>query len=223
MGAMLALSRELGRLDAALRQGTWASQWAVGVTSPPLWRELAGQTLGILGYGRIGQALARRARAFDMEVCAIRRDLTRPDGLAQLGGPDALDDVLRRADFLAITLSLNDATRGLLGVRELGLMKPSACLVNVARAEIVEEDALYQALAEGRLAGAALDVWYRYPTVAGPTLPAARPFHALSNVLMTPHVSGWTEGMLAARAQVIVENVARVARGDPPVNLVPRS
>ena len=127
---------------------------------------------------------------------------------------------MRRSDYLAVTLSLNDETRGLLGERELGLVKPTAVLVNVARAEILDEDALYRALAERRLAGAALDVWYRYPKEAGSTPPARRPFHELANVLMTPHVSGWTEGMLEARAKLIAENIQRTARGEPPLNLI---
>jgi phosphoglycerate dehydrogenase-like enzyme len=99
-------------------------------------------------------------------------------------------------------------------------MKPTAILVNVARAEIVDEDALYQALRGGVIAGAILDVWYQYPIGAAPTLPARLPFHELGNVLMTPHVSGWTEGMLEARAEVIAENIRRVARGEPPLYLV---
>ena len=222
VGAMLALTRSFGRIDASLRRGVWESQWGVGSSPPPPWPELAGRTVGILGYGRIGQALARRARAFDMNVCAIRRDVSRSgaEGLSFLGGPADLDEVLRRSDYLAVTLSLNDQTRGLLGARELGLMKPSAVLVNVARAEIVDEDALYRALEERRLAGAALDVWYRYPKEAGQTPPARRPFHELTNVLMTPHVSGWTEGMLEARATLIAENIQRTARGEPPLNLI---
>lgn len=218
-GAMLMLSRELGRLDAALRRGVWESQWAIGGPPPAPWPELAGRTLAILGYGRIGQCLARRARAFDMTVLAIRRTPA-PDRAATVHGPDALHDVLSHADAVAITMPLTAATCGLLGARELALMKPSAWLLNPARAEIVDEDALYEALRARRIGGAALDVWYRYPSGAGPTFPAHRPFHELSNVVMTPHVSGWTEGMLSARATLIADNVERVRRGERPLNLI---
>jgi phosphoglycerate dehydrogenase-like enzyme len=121
---------------------------------------------------------------------------------------------------LAITLPLTPATRGLLGAPQLRLMKSTAFLINVARAEIVDQAALYQALAQETIAGAALDVWYRYPTDSGPTFPAHQPFHELPNLLMTPHVSGWTDGTLAARARIIAENIHRIARGEPPVNLV---
>ena len=221
LGVMLAWTRELARLDRALREGTWLSQWAVGTPAPPPWPELAGKTLAIIGYGRIGQALARRARAFDMTVVAIRRDLSAPDGLVELHGPDRLPDILDRADYVAITASLSAETRGLIGSRELAAMKPSAVLINVARAAIVDEDALYRALANRTIAGAALDVWYRYPTGAGATFPSTRPFHELPNVLMTPHVSGWTDGMLDARATLIAGNIARAARDEPPVNLIP--
>jgi phosphoglycerate dehydrogenase-like enzyme len=222
MGAMLAFTRSFARLDARLRQGRWESQWAVSTPPPAPWPELAGKTLGILGYGRIGQCVARRAQAFDMAVWAMRRDIKRSDmhGLAFLGGPEALDEVLRRADYLVITLSLTEVTRGLLGQRELGLLKPSAVLINVARAEIVDESALYQALAQRTIAGAVLDVWYQYPTGPGPTFPARQVFQELPNVLMTPHVSGWTEGMLEARATLIAENIRRTAHGEPPVHLI---
>jgi phosphoglycerate dehydrogenase-like enzyme len=222
IGAMLVLSRGFLRIDARLRRGEWESQWAAAGSTPPPWPELSGKTVGILGYGRIGQEVARRARAFGMAVWAIRRDGTQAPAVAPdfLGGPDALDEALARADHLVITLPLTPASRGLLGPRELSRMKRSAVLVNVARAEIVDEDALYSALTQGTIAGAALDVWYRYPTGPGPTLPAGCAFHELPNVLMTPHVSGWTEGMLDARASLIAENIRRVAEGEPPLNLV---
>jgi phosphoglycerate dehydrogenase-like enzyme len=221
IGAILAWNRGLCRADALLRRGEWDSQWAASSPPPPR-PELRGKTLGVLGYGRIGQALARRARAFDMAIWAIRRDPTQPVSCEAdfLGGSDALDALLIRADYLAVTSPLTPETRGVLGEREFARMKPTAVLVNVARAEIVDEEALYRALRRGALGGAILDVWYRYPTGAGPTLPARLPFHELGNVLMTPHVSGWTEGMLEARADVIVENIRRAARGEPPLNLV---
>jgi phosphoglycerate dehydrogenase-like enzyme len=169
IGSMIALTRSFARIDAKLRAGEWESQWAIGAPAPPLWPELAGKSLGILGFGHIGEALARRARAFDMKVCAIRQraQVEIPDGLSFVGGPEQLDDVLRRSDFVAITLSLSPQTRGLLDERRLRVMQPTAYLINVARAEIVDEAALYEALATGRLAGAALDVWYRYPTAPG--------------------------------------------------------
>jgi phosphoglycerate dehydrogenase-like enzyme len=222
IGAMIALSRSFGRLDQKLRSGQWESQWALGAPGPPLWPELAGKTLGILGFGHIGEALARRARAFDMRICAIRRQAQTkaPDGVTFVAGPERLDDVLRSSDYLVITLSLSDDTRGLLDRRRLALMKPSAYLVNVARAEIIDERALYRALAGGRLAGAALDVWYRYPTSAGNAAPSTEPFHRLDNVIMTPHISGWTQGMFEARVDVIAENIARTVRGQPPLNAV---
>jgi phosphoglycerate dehydrogenase-like enzyme len=221
-GAMISLTRSFGRLDAALRQGRWESQWAVGTPAPPLWPELASKTLGILGFGHIGQALARRAAAFDMRVCAIRREAQSdvPDGVEFVGGPERLDDVLRQADYLAVTLSLSPATRNLIDARRLKLMKPTAFLINVARAEIFDEAALHTALASGGIAGAALDVWYRYPVSSEPTPPAALPFHELANVIMTPHVSGWTEGMLDARATLIADNIERTARGEPPLNAI---
>ena len=222
IGAMLALTRSFHRLDQKLKYGEWESQWAIGTPAPPLWPELAGKTLGILGFGHIGEALARRAIAFDMKVCAVRRraQAPAPRGVEFIGGPERLDELLGRSDYIAITLSLSPETHGLIDAHRIGLMKPTAYLVNVARAEIVDEQALYAALAGGKLAGAALDVWWRYPTLAGNMLPSRAPFHTLGNVIMTPHISGWTEGVLEARASVIAENIARVARGQLPLNAI---
>jgi len=221
IGAMLTLTREFTRVDAALRAGEWTSQWAVGIKPPPPWPELAGRTIGILGYGRIGEAVARRARAFDMKICTIRRSAhgnsEDPD---VLGGPDMTDEVLRCSDYVVIAMPATPETIGSIDRRRLGLLKPTAFLVNVSRAEIVDEDALYEALARRSIAGAALDVWYRYPRAPGPTAPATRPFRQLPNVLMTPHISGWTDGMLETRAQLIAENIRRVLHGETPLNLV---
>jgi phosphoglycerate dehydrogenase-like enzyme len=222
LGAMLAWNHRFVAVDASLRRGRWEAAWSHDAPPPPFAPELRGKTLGILGYGRIGRAVARRAWAFDMIVHAVRREPgdTSAEGLASLAGREGIGALLRGADYLAVTLALTAETRGMIGERELAVMKRSAVLINVARGEVVDEDALYEALAGGTIAGAALDVWYRYPAGPGPTLPARRPFYELPNVLMTPHVSGWTEGMLRARADVIAGNIDRIARGEPLVHLV---
>jgi phosphoglycerate dehydrogenase-like enzyme len=221
IGAMLTLTRDFARLDAALRVGEWKSQWAVGSQPPPVWPELAGRTIGILGYGRIGRAVAQRARAFDMKICAIRRNIHGIDeDRAVIGGPDTMDEVLQRSDYVVIAMPATPDTMGCIDRRRIGLMKSTAFLINVSRAEVVDEDALYESLAQRSIAGAALDVWYRYPRRPGPTAPATRPFNELPNVLMTPHVSGWTDGTLEARAKLIAENIRRVAHGETLLNLV---
>jgi phosphoglycerate dehydrogenase-like enzyme len=201
--------------------GEWKSQWAIGSQPPPVWPELAGRTIGVLGYGRLGRAVAQRAHAFDMSICAIRRNLGGiDDDPAVLGGPEMVDEVLQRSDYLLVSMPATPDTIGCINRRRLGLMKSTAFLINVSRAEIVDEDALYEALAQRSIAGAALDVWYRYPRQPGPTAPATLPFYELPNVLMTPHVSGWTDGMLEARAKLIAENIRRVANGETRLNLV---
>jgi phosphoglycerate dehydrogenase-like enzyme len=222
LGALLAWTQRFERLDRSLRQGRWDSPWVPDAPPPPLRPVLSGKTLGILGYGHIGREVGRRARAFGMQVWATRRapSQTDPSEVDFLGGPGDLDRLLRAADYLAVTLGLSEETRGLLGPRELGLMKPTAVLVNVARAEIVDETALYEALANGTIGGAILDVWYRYPTSGDPTFPARLPVHELPNVIMTPHISGWTEATLDGRARLIAENILRAARNEPPENLL---
>lgn len=157
-----------------------------------------------------------------MQICAIRRHATArpPNGVEFVGGPERLDELLSGADYLAVTLPLSPDTRGLMSQNRLSEMKPGAFLINVARAEIFNERALYSALASRHLGGAALDVWYRYPFAPGPAAPANLPFHRLDNVIMTPHVSGWTEGMFAARVKIIAENIERTARGEEPLNCV---
>ncbi|HLJ60131.1 MAG TPA: 2-hydroxyacid dehydrogenase [bacterium] len=219
LGAMLSWTCGFCRLDENLRRGNWGGS---GMVSALPRADLSGKVLGILGYGRIGRCVAQRAQALGMAVHAVRQTpgYHDPAGLAFLGGPDWLDAILARADYLVIALPLVASTRGLLGARELELMKRTAVLINVARAEIAQEEALYRALARRTIAGAVLDVWYRYPRGPAPTLPAHCAFHELPNVLMTPHVAGWTEGTLEARARLIAENILRVARGEAPANMI---
>ncbi len=223
VGAMIALTRSFVRLDAGLRRGEWLSQWAIGAPPTPLWPELAGKTLGILGFGRIGQALARRAVAFDMRVVAMRsapqaaaarrawHSSAGRSGSTRSWRSPTISPSRCRSRRRPATFSMRSG---------LAAMKPTAFVSTSRAGRSSTRSALYDALASGRIAGAALDVWYRYPTSAAPTLPASLPFHELANVLMTPHVSGWTEGMIEARSHLIAENIARTARGEPPLNAI---
>ncbi len=221
MGALVALTVKLVRRDRLLRQGIWEGT-ARREGEPH--EELAGKTLGLLGFGTIGRAIARRAAAFEMKVRAVRANPSAVQAelaLDWIGGPGQLRELLNTSDYLVICCPLTPQTRGLLDAEKLAWLKPGAYLVNVARAEIVEEQALYAELKSGRLAGAALDVWYRYPLgTEDALLPAHAPFHELDNVLMTPHLSAWTHAMIERRWTKIAANLDALAENRPLQNVV---
>jgi D-3-phosphoglycerate dehydrogenase len=175
----LALARRVPAADRSMKAGQWDRKSFSG-------SELYGKTLGLVGAGRIGGEVAKRARAFGMHVVAYDPFLIAERAEA-LGVERAeLDDVLRRADVVSLHVPLTEATTGLLGDRELALMKPSAFIVNAARGGVVREDALVRALTEGRIAAAALDVYEQEP------LPADHPLRSLDNVVLTPHLGAST-------------------------------
>jgi phosphoglycerate dehydrogenase-like enzyme len=214
--AMLTLNRELLHLDRALRSGDW------GDRVPQ--RELRGRTLAIVGLGHIGAQVARYASGIGMRAIGVTQS---PDtarrtelGLAALSGLDRLPEVLAEADFVVLAVPLLPETIGLIGEPELGAMKRSAYLINVARGGVVDERALYRALRERTIAGAAIDVWYRYPAGDEPCLPSTEPFHELDNVIMTPHVAGWTDGTARYRWAAIADNLRRLEAGEPLLNVV---
>ena len=191
----LALARRVAAADRSMKAGQWDRKSFSG-------SELYGKTLGLLGAGRIGGEVAKRARAFGMQVVAYDPFLTAERAMT-LGIERAeLDDVLRRADVLSLHVPLTDATAGLLGDRELGLMKPTAVIVNAARGGVVREDSLLRALTEKRLGGAALDVFEQEP------LPADHPLRALDNVVLTPHLGAST----AEAQQNVAVEIAEAVR-----------
>ncbi len=192
---------------------------------------LRGKTLGILGLGSIGTEVAKMGLVFGMNVVATKRhpskELERELGLGFLGGPGDLEQVLETSDFLVITLPLTPETQELIGESELRKMKKSAFLVNIGRAEIIEEEPLYRALKEGWIAGAGLDVWYNeYWTKPGwqseskGAEPSRFPIHRLENVVATPHCVGITEERGWRRLEIIAENISRISRGEEPINKV---
>jgi len=191
----------------------WAQNEMVGDYMPWL---VEGRRMGIVGLGTIGQAVAVRAAALGMRVTGIRRRPERgaPPGVSEVLGPADLDRLLATSDVLVLAAPWTSATDRLLGEREIQRMKRGAILINVARGQLVDEDALIWALAGGHLGGAALDVFAKEP------LAAASPLWSLPNVLITPHTSGFRVDHWDAVIDLFSENLRRFEAGEPLLNVV---
>lgn len=179
-------------------------------------RELRGSTVGIIGMGRIGEEIGRMCAAFGARVLGLRRSPTAepPTGVERVFGPDGLDQLLTESDYVILTLALNSTSKGLLGRREIGLMKPTAVLVNISRGDVVDEAALIDALRERPDAYACLDTFQTEP------LPASSPLYDLPNVFITPHNSASSPHMEERVIELFLDNLGRFARGEELVSVV---
>ncbi|WDR01339.1 NAD(P)-dependent oxidoreductase [Devosia algicola] len=206
IGLMLAITRQIRRGDLAIRQGRWAAD-----TQGSL--DVYGATFGMIGLGKIGKAAARRADAFGMKIICHTRtpdlDFGHELGITYL----PLHDVMAQADVVSVYASLNDQTRGMIGAQEIALMQPNGFIVNIARGELIDEAALTDALTNGRIGGAALDVFEVEPLTESPLF-------ALDNVILTPHQAGLTHGAKSAAALGAVRNALAVLAGEVAPNLV---
>ena len=206
IGLMLALVRQIRRGDIAIRAGRWAADTPGSMDS---W----GASYGMLGLGQIGQAAARRAKAFGMKlICHTRTPdpvLAADLGISYL----PLDQVMAQSDVVNVFASLNPSTRHIVGAAQIALMQPHAYLVNIARGELVDEVALAKALAAGRIAGAALDVFEHEPLTESPLF-------ALDNVILTPHQAGLTHNAKSDAAVTAVRNALAGLAGEVPPNAV---
>jgi phosphoglycerate dehydrogenase-like enzyme len=198
-GLIISLMRHIPEEDQATRQGKWGTTVGVG---------LKGNTLGLLGLGHIGSLVARVGRAFEMNIIAWSQNLT-PERAAECGATLVEKDTLfRDSDVLSVHVRLSDRTRGLVGARELGLMKSTAYLVNISRGPIVDEAALVNALKTRSIAGAALDTFDVEP------LPAGHPLLGLSNTVLTPHIGYVSQAGYRARYGHVVEDIRAFASGE---------
>jgi glyoxylate reductase len=202
---ILAARRRVVEGDQRVRAGEWSGSWADGLLA----EELTGATLGIVGLGRIGQAVARRARGFELRVVYTQRTRTR----TELGEYRELDELLAEADIVSIHAPLTPETDGLVDARRLSLLKDGAVLVNTARGEIVDEPALVAELVSGRIR-AGLDVFAREPHVPKELL-------SLSNVVLTPHLGSGTRQTREAMTRLVVENIRAFECGKELVTPVP--
>jgi len=199
-GLILSLARRIPAEDRATREGRWQATVGLG---------LNGKTLGVLGLGTLGSRVARVGRAFEMEVLVWSQNLTAERAAAAEAILAPKDELLARSDIVSIHLVLGERTRGLIGARELGLMKRSAYLVNTSRGPIVDEAALIRALQEGTIAGAGLDVFDEEP------LPRDHPFRRLPNTVITPHLGYVTEETYRIFYGQALEDIQAFLRGEP--------
>lgn len=203
---VLAISRRLG--EARDNQGKHAWRGMIGDLSIRE-DELGGKTMLVVGQGRIGGRLAQIAKAFDMKVVGIRRDAAADRGAADAVHTYAeLDRLIPQADYVALTCALTPETEGLIGAKQLGLMKASASLINVARGKVVDEAALIETMKAGRIFGAGIDVTREEP------LPAASPLWDLPNVFITPHTGGETRAYEDNVLDILLDNLGRLWRGE---------
>lgn len=205
LALILAASRRLPQAIDDARAGRWTT-W-----SPTGWlgRDLLGATLGVVGLGQIGRAVARRARAFGMSILYTSR-APRPEAAAQLGARQVdLSALLAVSDIVSLHVPLTEQTRHLIDAAALRAMKPSALLINTARGQVVDADALLEALRSGQIAGAALDVTDPEP------LPADHPMYAEPNLLVAPHIGSATEQTRRRMAELACRNLIAGLRGEP--------
>ncbi len=205
---MLALAKRLPWQERMARSGDWREQATV------IGDDLVGQTLGIVGLGRISWELIRLLEPFGMRVLAYSRHCRTEEATAHSVELVSLDALLREADYVSLHCALADSTRGFMGAREFGLMKPTAYFINTARGELVQQDALTRVLQEHRIAGAGLDVFAHEP------LAATDPLIALDNVILTPHWLPTTHRAVRLVGVAMAKGILRAARGQVPENVV---
>jgi len=213
LGVILAFARKLHLARDAQNRCEWAAPALWG--DPPPFGELADTTLGLVGFGAIGHAIANRARALGMKVLAVRRHpASPPDPAHAQWTTDRLPDLIERSDWLVLAAPLTAETRGLIGRAELARCRPGAVLVNLGRGALVDEDALVEALREHRIAGAALDVFREEP------LPASSPLWTMPHVILTPHVSGFGPRYWERALEIFGRNLRAFLDGRPLENVV---
>lgn len=219
MAGLLLGAHPLTDADRRLRLGDW-HYWA---GRPQMLREELGErTLGLVGFGHIGREVAARARGFGMRIHAANRSPIAPGPLVdRVFGLDEIEALMASSDDIVVSLPLAPETRGLIGAKALAAMRPGGSITNVGRGPVIDEAALYEALRSRAIARAVIDTWYVYPGAGNASPhPSRFPFHELDNVVMTPHMSGWSTGTVRRRQETMARNIARLARGEPLENLL---
>jgi D-3-phosphoglycerate dehydrogenase / 2-oxoglutarate reductase len=202
----LALAKKMPNVIFDVKNQLWRKKASLSL-------ELLGKTIGIVGLGMIGCKVAQKLSGFGVRIVAVDPYVSREKAAAVGASLIDLDTLLRESDIVTLHAKITNETTHMIGERELALMKPTAYLINTARGALVDEKALYEALRDGRIAGAGLDVFEKEPP------PPDNPLLGLGNVVLTPHISSWTEDALKKEADIAMEEVKRILTGKRPINL----
>ena len=216
----LAVAKNLIPSDRELRTGNWVHRW--GGPVPNI--EIRGKNVLIIGLGHIGADIAERLKSFDVTITAATRSGASSDDnlVDHIVKIDEVEPHVKDADFVILSLPLTDESEGLVNRKFLSWMKPTSILVNISRAQIIDEQALYEALKEKRIHGAGLDVWWRYPKEwRGNAIPPADvPFHELDNIVVSPHRAAYSEPVQRELFLFAAKNILRFIRGETPLNII---
>ena len=215
-GLILTLAKKICLMNNAMKNNKW-----IPYSYETMSKELYGKTIGIIGLGKIGKEIAKRANAFGMKVLAIKKDpkkVPKDIKIDFIGGPKDIKKILSLSDFVVLTIPLTKETKGMIGEEELKLMKKDAFLINVSRGKVIDEDALYKALKDKWIKGAGIDVWWYYPPNF--RFPSKNKIHLLSNVIATPHKAGWTLNYRYRAFKIACENIKRFLNKKELLNVV---
>jgi len=219
LAGMLETRIGLRQMDAKFRAKGWDGRMpGAGVYHG----EVRNNTVGIIGYGHIGEEVAKRAKAFDMRVIGVRRSAQEtPEFMDWLGTSERMDELLSESDFIIVTCDLNSETEGMINKAMFEKMKASATIINVARGRVINEQDLFDALKNKKIGGAVLDVWYNYLSADNmDAWPSNLPFHELDNVILSAHESALSDQMMARRWEFVAKNLERIISGQEPENIV---
>jgi glyoxylate reductase len=216
MALVLGLTTRLVEADRFTRDGRFHQEQSMTF----LWHSLPGKVFGLIGMGAIGTQIAKRAKAFELDVLYTKRTRLAEDEEREIGvgWVDGMDEILTRSDFVCVMTKYTPETHLMIGAREFGLMKPSAFFINTARGRIVDEGAMLAALREGRIAGAGLDVFWTEPPVGEPAPPEE--LYTMDNVILTPHIGSATWESRDQMSMLAAENMIAMIKGDTPPNLL---
>ncbi len=217
---LFAVAKYIIPSDRELRTGNWIHRWGGPVHN----LEIRGKKVLIIGLGHIGSDIARRLKSFDVTINAATRSGTskNADLVDSVVSIKEMKSQVEDSDFIILSLPLTDESKGLVDSEFLSWMKPTSILVNISRAQIVDELALYEVLKEKRIRGAGIDVWWRYPSKwRGTAIPPADvPFHELDNIVISPHRAAYSENIRSDLNRFAGENILRFIRGETPLNII---